>query len=329
MRLLALLAIARVAWADPVLLKIGTIAPDGTYYARELRAFARDVELDSDGAMKIKFFFGAIAGDEDEMGGRVRRGQLDGVASAGPLCTQLAPSLGVVGMVGLFQTREEASFVVGKLKPTFDAEMARAGYNNLGEASIGPVVIFSRKPIEDLDVLRKTPLWAWTLDPRAQKQYENLGLNLVRAPIYEAARTYADGRTDAILGTPSGALAFQWHAQTKYYSDLRLSFLTACLAIANRAFDPLPNASKQALRHGAAKLLVRFEAAGRAVDDELLGGLFEKRGLIRVPAGEVFRSQFFEAARVARDKIGPDLISPSLLSKVQSLLADFRVEHHP
>jgi TRAP-type C4-dicarboxylate transport system substrate-binding protein len=328
MRWVALVCLTTsVAWGDPQLIKIGTIAPDGTYYARELRAFARDIEGESDGVVKVKIFFGAIAGDEDQMGERVRRGQLDGVASAGPLCTQLAPSIGVMGLMGLFQTRDESSFVVTKLKPLFDAEFAKSGYINLGEASIGPVIIFSRKPITDYAELRKTPLWAWSIDPRTQKQLELLGLDLVRAPIYEAARTYADGRTDAILGTPSGALAFQWHAQTHFFSDLRLSFLTACIALSNRAFDPLPTGAKRAIRTAAAKLQVRFEDAGRAVDDQLLGGLFEKRGLQLVRASDAFRAQFFEAARLAREKLGSDIVSPSLLGRVQGYLADYRAEH--
>jgi TRAP-type C4-dicarboxylate transport system substrate-binding protein len=320
-------ALTGVAHAEPQLLKLATIAPEGTYYARELRAFARDVEAGTDEAVRMKIFFGAIAGDEEEMGERVRRGQLDGIVSAGPLCTKLAPSIGVIGLIGLFQTREEAAYVVGRLKPTFDAEFAHAGYTNLGEASIGPVTIFSRRAIHDLVELRKTRVWAFTDDPRSAKQLELLGLDVVRAPIFDAARVFADGRADAILGTPSGAMAFQWHAQAKYFNDLRMSFLTGCIAVANRAFDPLPNKVKQAIRAAAAKLQVHFEDSGKAVDEQLLGGLFEKQGVEKVAASQVFRAQFFDAARSARDKMPESLVSRALLDKVQSYLADYRAEH--
>ena len=48
----ALLA-ARAA-AEPITLRVGTVAPDGTGWAREFRAFGRYVEAEAKGALRIK-----------------------------------------------------------------------------------------------------------------------------------------------------------------------------------------------------------------------------------------------------------------------------------
>src|SRR5690348_13261182 len=125
MAVLALALLGAPAHADPVVLRMASIAPDGTGWARELKAFARDVEAGSHGQLKIKWYFGGIAGDESQVPQRIRKGQLDGEAAA-ITCARLAPSLKVLRVVGLFRQREEASYVLSRLQPTVTREFARA-----------------------------------------------------------------------------------------------------------------------------------------------------------------------------------------------------------
>jgi hypothetical protein len=71
---------------------------------------------------------------------------------------------------------------------------------------------------------------------------------------------------------------------------------------------------------------VRIDDLGRTTDDALLGGLFEKQGLKKVPVSDMLRAQFFAAARGVRDKVDPDKVPRELVLKVESWLADFRAE---
>src|SRR5689334_237093 len=83
------LLLSSSALAAPVpTIRIGTLIPDGSAWARELKAVVRDVESQ----VKIKVYYGGIAGDEHEMIDRVRRGQLDGIGGT-TACLDLAPSL--------------------------------------------------------------------------------------------------------------------------------------------------------------------------------------------------------------------------------------------
>src|SRR5271170_6030812 len=97
---LGLVITASPAQAEPVQLRMAAIAPEGTAWARELHALARDIEGQTDGRVTMKWYLGAIAGDELTSVERVRRGQLDGVGGA-LFCTRLAPSLWVVRLAGL------------------------------------------------------------------------------------------------------------------------------------------------------------------------------------------------------------------------------------
>ena len=95
---------------------------------------------------------------------RMRKDQLDGIVSGGMLCQKLSPSMRVLRLVGLFQTRDESGYVAGRLKPIFDEDFRKEGFVNLGDVGIGPDLFFSRKPIRSMEDLKQARLWIWNLD---------------------------------------------------------------------------------------------------------------------------------------------------------------------
>jgi TRAP-type C4-dicarboxylate transport system substrate-binding protein len=309
------------------LLRLGTIAPDGSEWARLEKSLAREVEHETDGEVAIKWYFGGIAGGETDMIERIRRGQLDGAASGGMMCQRLAPSMRVMRIAGLFQSRDEALHVLARLRPRLDKEFAKSGFVNLGEAGIGSDIIFSRTPVRAFDDLKKTRLWVWDLDDVWLRELPLMGINTVAAPPEQAGAAYDEQRSDGFLGITTAALAFQWSTRAKYYSDLRVGYMMGCVVVAQSAFDPLPTRAQQIVRAAAAKFMMRMESTGQQQETALLGGLFERQGLKRVAVSDAFRSAFFLEARAARDKLGSSLVPTALLNEVNAWLADYRAEH--
>jgi TRAP-type transport system periplasmic protein len=324
---LSALLMATTVRAESVLLRMATPAPPGTAWARVGVSFERDIAELTGGRVRMKWYLGGIAGDELQMLDRIKRDQLDGAASGGMLCQRLAPTMRALRVVGLFQNRDESAFVVGRLKDTLDKEFLRAGFVNLGEVGVGPDVIFSRSPVASMAELRRTRLWIWDLDEVYNQTLSNMGLSVVPSPLDRAGRDFEQRRTDGFLAVPAAALAFQWSAETHYFTDLRPSFLRGCLIMASRAFDQLSVEGQQAVKKSAARAIAQLEEIGREQDDALLNGLFAKQGLQKVAVSERFRAEFFAAAQAARAQLGEKLVPAPLLERVLALLADYRAVH--
>lgn len=329
--LLVTVAAVVLAWPAAAhaqtVLRMGTPVPEGTAWAREIRTFARAVENETKGQVRFKIYFSGIAGDELQAGERIRRDQLDGVFSGGMLCQRLAPTMRVMRILGLFQGRDELAYVMGRLKPGVDEEFRKSGFVNLGVVSVGPEFVFARKPIRTLAELKATALWTWDVDNTLGPSLDAMGFKAVHASLQDAARLYDEGKIDGFIAAPAAALAFQWSAQARHLVPLRLAMLDACVLIANRAFDPLPEEHKAIIRHAAARGLGHLEDASRAQDEALLGGLFAKQGLTTVPVSQQLRAQFFDEARSLRERMNDPQLPRSLIERVLSLLADYRAEH--
>ena len=323
---LALLGLTATATADePIVLRFATVVPEGTAWARELKAAARDVELQTHGQVRWKWYFGGIAGDETVVPTRMRRGQLEGEA-AGVTCVDVAPSLRVLRVLGMFRRREEAHAIIMRMRPTLEAEFRKAGFELLALQWFGSDIAFTRTPVHSLAELRKLRLWYWNIDSVWSKQLAMLGLKTVPLGVDEAGAAFDDGRIDGFLALPTAALAFQWSSRARYFSDVPLATMAACSFMSRQAFDALPLETQQIVRAASTKASMRFEDISAAQEDQLLGGLFEKQGTHRVPSTVPFREEFLEQAKAAREALPEAIVSRALITRVLGWLSDFRAE---
>jgi TRAP-type C4-dicarboxylate transport system substrate-binding protein len=321
------LGMAGQAGAEPVALRFATVAPDGTAWARLFRTMGRDIETDSHGAVTTKWYFGGIAGNELQMLDRMRKNQLDAAMSGGMLCMKLSPSMRVLRLLGLFQSRDEASYALGRLRPVIDRELDAVGFHNVGTAGLGSDMMFSRTPINSIADMRKARLWYWDLDEAMRLQLTALGVPAVGLPVENAGRAYEDKQIDGFIAVPSAALAYQWSAATSYLSELHLGFLPGCMVMTHRAWDAMTAEQRDAVTGAAAKFQARLEELGRSQDAELLGTLFARQGIHKTTVSSGFSSEFFELARAARDAVRDKLIPGELIDRVTGWIADYRAEY--
>jgi TRAP-type C4-dicarboxylate transport system substrate-binding protein len=315
------------ARAENITVRMATVAPEGSAWANLLRSWAREIETVTAGSVKVRWYFGGATGDELETFAGIQKGHLDGMASGGMICERLAPSMRIQGMPGVFQSREEAAYVMERMRSTLEEETRRAGFELLIATGLGPEVIFSRTPVRSMADLRKARLWRWAADEVGIALAHEMGLSVVPTDLDAAAKAYDDRRSDGFIAIPTAALAFQWSTQARYITDLRPGYLTGCVVVAHRALDRLSADQQKQFRSSLAKYDALFQEVGRRQDEALLGGLFQKQGLKPIPPSEGFRSEFFETARSARERAGIRFVSRATVDRVLKMLADYRAEH--
>ncbi len=323
-----LLLLATPAVAEPTVLRFSLVAPDGTAWAKEFKAFAWDVERGTRGEVTIKLYFSGVAGDDFESLGRLQRGQLEGVASASMLCEHLAPSMRALRLLGVFNSREESDYVRGKLNGLFDEEFQHAGFVNLGFSSLGAARMFSRVPVRTFADVKRVRTWVWDIDRLGRLYAEALGMTAVPMPITQVRAALDEGRLDAVMAVPTAALAYQWFTRLKYYTDVRTAFLTGCLVMESRTLERLPAPSQEVVRAAAKRLAGRLDVLGKEMDETLLV-MFRKQGMQEVAVPESVRLELFEAYRGIRERLGEQLVPSALVKRVIALLTVYRAGSRP
>jgi TRAP-type transport system periplasmic protein len=315
------------AHAEDVVLRMAAIAPDGSSWARSVRALGRDVEAATNGGVRMRWYVGGIAGDEKTALARVRRGQLDGFAGASS-CDQLSPTMKVARVMGLVQSRAEGLHLLQQLRPRIDDDLKQQGFVELALGGFGLDVLFLRAPVRTLADLRKVPLFVWNVDPVLHAQLTAMGMRLVADELEKLDDLFDAGQIDGVFAIPAAALAFQWTTRFKYFVDLKSSYLPGCLVVTQKAFNQVAAGDRDALRAASARFNKRFEDDGQRDDAQLVSSLLERQGMKRLKLPEL-RDELFAAARDSRHAIPPAVVAPELLAKATSILAQLRVTRAP
>ena len=252
--LLVTLVVTPLRAEPPIRLRFATIAPEGTGWAREVKAFTREIETGSGGRINIHVYLGGIAGDDAEMGRRMRKDQLDGALSAGILCQEVAPAFAVFRIPGLVQDRAEESYVETRLLPTLREQARGNGMVLLATGSLGADVVLSRVPIDSFETLRKLRLWQWELDRTSVAFTQAMGMHPVPLPVSDAGRAYEEAKTDGFIAIPSAIFGYQWFSRRVYLSQWPFAPLHACALMSATAYERLPTDLREVIRGGVGEV---------------------------------------------------------------------------
>jgi TRAP-type C4-dicarboxylate transport system substrate-binding protein len=133
----SILTLAGVALADPMSLKIGTLAPPDSTWGQVFRVWKRAVAERSHDAIDLQFFWNGQQGDDRAMVAKIRTGQLDGATLAGAGLGEIDKQVLVLQLPGLFREWAKLDAARADMHAGFDAEFERQGFKVLGWGDIG------------------------------------------------------------------------------------------------------------------------------------------------------------------------------------------------
>jgi TRAP-type transport system periplasmic protein len=315
-----LLLVAGVASAAmlPQPLRLATIAPEGSAWARMLKDFGEDLQQGTDHRVRLKVTMGGVAGDEAALLDRMLRGDFDGLVGAA-ICQRVAPSLRALEVAGYVEDERQAQAVLNALRPLAERELAgtQASFVLL-TTGFGHRVLFSRDPVRSLDELKRIKLGIYEYDQVERAQLVAMGMHVAPLRLEDVAAALDAHRIDGFISIPAAAVAFRYWTHTRYFTDLHSGYLPGCVMVTNSALARLGPANDAVLRRAGQELGRRFAAESPTIDAQLLATVFPQKGLKPVPMSPTFRREWRESAQRASHALVPRVVSRAALERAQN-----------
>ena len=165
------LSLVRPAEAKVPTLKVGTIIPKGTIYAKTI------YKLRSKFKKKVNLIIypGGRVGNEKQMLGLMRKGRLDvGVFSAIAIGSVVKKTK-LLELPYFFKSPAQKQRVVKKLMPDLKKAFAKKGFILAGWAELGKIYLFAKIPIRQLNDLKAAKLWAPKGEQMVRMIYQQWG----------------------------------------------------------------------------------------------------------------------------------------------------------
>jgi TRAP-type C4-dicarboxylate transport system substrate-binding protein len=312
------------AFSQEYLIKVATIAPDGSTWVKVLKEYDSQIRKESNGRMGFKIYAGGVAGDEIDVLKKIRIGQYHAAGFTGVGIGEIAPNLRVLDSPFLFKSYDEVDYIYQKFNDEFEREIEKGGFVLLGWAEVGFVYTFTKTPVYGVDDLKKLKMWAWQGDPIAEVAYKVIGVTPVPLSITEVLTSLQTGIIDGVYGSPLAILATQWFTRVKYMHDVPLSNASGALLISKRYFDSLPKDLQEILLRNGKKYMRKLVELSREENKKAIETLKKNGIMITEPPSKKVLNEYDEVGKKIRRALVGKVFSQDWLDKVEKAVEEYR-----
>lgn len=244
---LAVLLLSPLSAGAQVVLKLATLAPEGSIWMQAIHDAKTEIETATAGAVKLKIYPGGIMGSEKDVLFKIKTGQLQGGGFMGYAIGKICPDSSALMFPMVFRNYEEADQTLAQMRPYLDQNARANGFEALGWTEVGFSYAYGVKPIGTLDALRATKVWG--LDsPMLMELFAAGRIASIPANVTDVLTSLQTGSLETVFGPPTAAVAVQWHTRVRYYNAMRLTYAFGGVFVSSAAWNAVPAPHRETVK---------------------------------------------------------------------------------
>jgi TRAP-type C4-dicarboxylate transport system substrate-binding protein len=315
--------LACASQAGALVIKVGSVAPEGSPWDKALKRIALDWQKISGGRVTMKIYSGGIAGDEPDMIRMMRINQIQAAAMTGSGLGKIDPNFLVYQLPFLTQTDEELDYLFEKLRPELEALLEAKGFTFLAIIKSGWLRFFSKEKVITPEDFQKLKFFVMEGSPEVDQAWKAMGFHIVPLPPNDAFAALQSGMVEVFTASPLTAAAMQWFALAPHMTDFYWSPLTAGLIITNQTWQRIPADLRPKLKEATQRSLHDLEAEIMAVEKQAIE-VMKENGLVIHEIPPAALQQWKDLVEKGFGILIGDVISRDLYEKAKRIVSEYR-----
>ena len=320
-----LMAAPAVKAQKETVIKIATLAPEGSSWIRTLKELNADVSKKTNKQVRFRIYPGGVLGDEKDMLRKMYIGQIQGAVLTSSGLSAIFHEMDVFQIPFLFQNHDEVDYVIDKMDAFFRKGFEEKGYIMLGWSEGGFIRLMSTIPVNTLEKLRKAKVWTWADSPMAKAIFDEAGVSGIPLTVPDVLVGLQTGLVDVVYAPPSGAIALQWFTKTKFITDVPLMYLVGGFVMKKTIYNKISPEHQNVLRESFIQHMDDLKLVIRKENQEALK-VMAKHGLKIIKPSDNQISEFKALSNKAMKRLGKNSFSQKVHQAVLEHLNTFRGE---
>lgn len=317
--LVAALVLPLAAAADPVVIKLGSLAPKESPWGQVLRVWMKAVKEKSNNTLSVEIFWNGTQGDEAAQISKLKTGQLDGAIVTSVGLAQVHSDVIALQMPGLFANWEQLDKAREAMRPDFEKAFKAKGFDLVGWGDVGLDHPISRGYAVRLptDFRGKRP-WAWREDPIVPSILQAIGgvqPHLTSLP--EVLPELSVGNVDGLSTSALAAEQLQWAPRLDHINTLVVAPNIGGVVVASSTLAKLSAEHRKILMETGALACKALTDRIRLEDAKALERLKKRMTVIEPTPAEIAAWQKVFAD--ARQRLARGAFSPELVKRIEGL----------
>jgi TRAP-type C4-dicarboxylate transport system substrate-binding protein len=273
---------AALAQPKPVELRYTSGAPPkGNPWVMQIERFAKAVDEESKGEIKIQPFLGSQLGSEQDTVQQVARGRIDMGGYSGGSAALVVPEVALLLMPFYFRNAAEADCVIDNhMTPVVTDAFAKKGVHFIGWNSVGSIDMFGKKPFMAPADLKGAKAAIYANKTQALF-FSSLGASVNPLGLPEWIPAFQTGMTDVVLTTITYGLPAGLTKVAPVVSKVN-AYDSPGLQLMNKGvWDKLSKPHQEALQRAAARYpSTQYREEVRGFEGTLFGMLKQGGGQV-------------------------------------------------
>jgi TRAP-type C4-dicarboxylate transport system substrate-binding protein len=304
-------------------IKLATVVPEGSIWDKNLKQMGEEWKQATDGRLTVTVYGGGSQGDEPTVLRKMRLDALQAAAFTAVGLGTIDASFNVFDIPFFFESYEELNYVTEQLTPTIRKRIDAKGFVLLNWGHGGWAQVFTKKPVQTVDDLKKIKLYTSAGNDRMVQWFKANGFEPRAMAMTDIMTGLTTGMIEGLPTPPLAALMFQWYRQTPYMLELGLAPIIGANVITKKAWNAIPAADRPKLLASADGVEKRLQADVPKQEASSVAEM-TKRGLTVTKAtGPEWRTQLDSLAKTMRGEMVPtDIFDAAIKARTE-----FRKQH--
>lgn len=298
-------------------LRIATLAPRGSSWARVFDAWNNSLRQATQNRLSLRVYYGGSQGDERDVIRKIRIGQLDGAAVTSTGLSLVVRPVLVLQAPGVVENYQQLDRARAAMGDTFRAQFQENGMRLLGWGDVGEGRIFSNRPIARPSDLRSVRPWQWRDDSMFGEFLSVVGATGVRLGVPEVLPALSTGQVDTVIASATAASALQWHTRVTHVTQQANTILVGATILSQEKYASLAPDLQQALDQTSEQAHRALVQRIRRDDQRYYTVLTTRHGLTAVDTTP-HRAEWQQAAEQTRNRLAGRLFPRELMEQVMA-----------
>lgn len=307
------------ASAQQVILKMGTLAPEGTAWVKTFRDIGRELEQKTNKQVGLRVFPGGVLGDEEDMLRKIKVGQIQGGLFTGGGLGIIFKDIKILSVPFLIQNYTQVDSVLAKMDGFFRKGLENNGFTLLGWAEQGFVYLFSKEPIRSAADIGKRKVWIWEDTAMGRAVFKELGVNPIPLSIPDILMALQTGMIDTVYASPLAAISMQWFTKVSYMMEVPLAYSAGAVVFQNSALEKIPAPQRGTMEEIFRRQMGPLKETVRAENQKAIQVL-TSRGIKLVKPSPQDLKHFQELCDRGINTLGENEFSKKTLEEIRALV---------
>ncbi|MGD2187480.1 MAG: TRAP transporter substrate-binding protein DctP [Desulfobacterales bacterium] len=323
---LALLLSPANSVAKTLVIKLATLAPEGSSWIKTFNSIDKEMREKTDKQIRFKFYPGGVLGDEKDMLRKMHIGQIHGAALTSAGLSAIFGEMDVFQIPFLFESYNETDHVLKEMDAFFRKGFEKNNYILLGWSEGGFVRLMSTTPVATLDDLRKVKVWTWEDSPMTKVIFDEANVSAIPLSVPDVLVGLQTGLVDVVYAPPSGAISLQWFTKTKYLTDVNLIYLIGGVVMKKKVFNKISPPHQKILMDVCERQMTQLKTTIRKENQEAMQVMVKHGVKIITPSPEQV-AEFKKVSAKAMQRMQGKSFSKKVRDEVTARLKSYRKQN--